>query len=50
MNGIERGYLNLSPFEALTLAITMQMTFNVIRNITIGIPIKIKHKGIARTI
>lgn len=49
IKGIDSGYLNLSPFEALTLAITMQTTFSVPRNIIIGMPIKRKHKGIART-
>ncbi len=50
MNGIVIGYLNSSPFDALTLAIMMQITFNIIRNMTIGIPTIMKHKGIVRTI
>ena len=50
MKGIAIGYLNSSPFEALTLAIMMQITLSVARKITIGIPMIIKHKGTARTI
>jgi hypothetical protein len=50
MKGIVTGYLNSSPFEAFTLPIMMQMTFRKIRNMTIGIPTKMKHKGTARTI
>jgi hypothetical protein len=49
MKGIVTGYLNSSPFEALTLAIIMQITFRKIRKITIGMPTIIMHKGIART-
>lgn len=48
MNGIDNGYLNLSPFEDLMLAMTMQTTFRKPKNMTIGIPIIIKHKGIER--
>lgn len=44
------GYLNSSPFEALTLAIIMQITFRNTRKIIIGIPTMIKHNGMARTI
>jgi len=44
------GYLNSSPFEALTLPIIMQITLSVPSIITIGIPTIMKHKGIARTI
>ncbi len=43
------GYLNSSPFDALTLAIIMQITFRVIRKIAIGIPIIIKSRGIVIT-
>jgi len=49
MKGIVTGYLNSSPFEALTLAIIMQITSRKARKITIGIPTIIIHKGIART-
>ncbi len=49
MNGIEIGYLKSSPFEALTLAIMIQITFRVTRNRIIGIPTIIRHKGAART-
>ena len=49
MNGIVIGYLNSSPFDALTLAIMMQITFNMIRNMTIGIPTIMIHNGIERT-
>ena len=47
INGITRGYLKSSPFGALTLAIIIQMTLRTPRNMIIGIPIRIKHKGIA---
>lgn len=50
MNGIEIGYLNSSPFEAFTLPMMIQMTLRNPRNITMGIPIMMKHNGIARTI
>jgi len=50
MKGIETGYLNSSPFEAFTLPIITHMTFRKPRNITIGMPTIIKHRGIARTI
>ena len=49
-NGIASGYLKSSPFGACTLAMIMQITFSVLRIIIIGIPIMIKHKGIASTI
>jgi hypothetical protein len=49
MKGIRTGYLKNSPFDALMLAITMQIILRVISNIIIGIPIMMKHKGIART-
>jgi len=48
--GIERGYLKSSPFGAFTLAIIMQITFKALRIIIIGIPMIMKHKGIASTI
>lgn len=50
MNGIVTGYLNSSPLEAFTLAIIMQITFRKTRKTIIGIPIRIKHRGVARTI
>ena len=50
IKGITSGYLKSSPFEALILAIIIQITFKVIRNPIIGNPIIIKHKGAARTI
>lgn len=50
INGIEIGYLNLSPFEPLMLAIIIQTTFRTPKNAIIGIPIIIKHKGITSTI
>jgi hypothetical protein len=46
MNGIESGYLNTMPCDALTLAITMHTNLKMARNINIGMPIKMKHKGI----
>jgi len=49
INGIEIGYLKFSPLEALTLAMTIQITLRKPRNTTIGIPINMKHKGTART-
>ena len=49
IKGIERGYLNSSPFDDLILAIMMQITLSVPRNIIMGIPISIKQSGIART-
>jgi hypothetical protein len=45
-----RGYLNSSPFEALTLAIIIQMIFSVPSMIKMGIPIIIRHNGATRTI
>ena len=45
----EKGYLNSSPLEALMLAMTMQTILRVPNKISIGIPIKIKHKGIVST-
>jgi hypothetical protein len=50
MNGITNGYLNSSPFAALTLPIITQTTFNTPRTITMGIPIRIIQRGIANTI
>jgi hypothetical protein len=50
MKGIIRGYLNSSPFDALTLAIITQTTLRVPSTIIIGIPIIMKHKGKARKI
>jgi hypothetical protein len=49
INGITRGYLKSSPFGAFTLAIITHITFRVPKIMTIGIPISIKHKGIAKT-
>jgi len=49
MNGIVTGYLNSSPFEALTLAIIMQITSRKPRKIMIGIPTIIIINGIERT-
>lgn len=50
IKGIEIGYLNSSPFEALTLAIIIHMTLSIINIPKIGNPIIMKHKGITRTI
>jgi hypothetical protein len=50
IKGIARGYLNCSPFAALMLAIIIHIILRVTRTITMGIPIKMKHKGIARNI
>lgn len=50
MNGMEIGYLKVSPFDALMLAIIMQITLSNIRQPIIGIPIMIKHRGMARTV
>jgi hypothetical protein len=50
IKGITNGYLKSSPFAALTLAIMIQITLRVTSIIIIGIPIIMKHKGIARTI
>jgi len=50
MNGIAIGYLNSSPFEALTLAIMMHIIFIIIRKIRIGIPTMIIQSGAARII
>ena len=50
MNGIDNGYLNLSAFDALILAMMTQITLRKIKKITIGIPIKMKKRGMARTI
>jgi hypothetical protein len=49
-NGITRGYVKDSPFAALTLAIITHITLRIPSIIIIGIPIIIKHNGIARTI
>ena len=49
INGIDIGYLNLSPFAALILAIITQTIFNIPKNIIIGIPMIIKQRGIAST-
>jgi len=48
IKGIARGYLNLSPFAVLILAMTMQTIFRMPKKMTIGIPTIKKHKGIAR--
>jgi hypothetical protein len=50
INGIARGYLKSSPFGALTLAIIIQMTLRTTRKMIIGIPTRIKHKGITSII
>jgi hypothetical protein len=50
MKGIESGYLKTSPCAAFILATTMQTTLNITRKISIGIPIRIIHSGIVRTI
>jgi hypothetical protein len=50
INGIDNGYLNVSPLEPFMLAIIMQITLRTPRNIIIGMPIIIKHNGMARTI
>src|SRR5512133_2886125 len=49
MNGIETGYLKTSPFEAFIDATTTQISLRTIRDRMIGIPISIKHRGIAST-
>jgi hypothetical protein len=50
INGITSGYLKSSPLGALTLAIMTQITFIVPSIMIIGMPIIMKHNGIARTI
>jgi hypothetical protein len=50
MKGIVIGYLNSSPFEALTLAIMMHIIFIIIRKIRIGMPTMIIHRGATRII
>ena len=45
-----RGYLNSSPFEALTLAIIMQTIFRITRVKMMGNPIIMKQSGTTRTI
>jgi hypothetical protein len=50
MNGMERGYLKVSPFAALILAIIIQTILRIIRKPIIGNPIMIKHRGIESTI
>jgi hypothetical protein len=50
INGIERGYVNNSPFEAFTLAMIKHIILSIPSKMTIGIPTIMKHKGIARTI
>jgi hypothetical protein len=50
MNGITRGYLKSSPFEAFTLAIITHTTFIVRRMKIIGIPTIIIQRGIVRII
>lgn len=50
INGITSGYLKSSPLGALTLAMITQITLRVPINIIIGMPMIIKHRGIARTI
>ena len=50
IKGITRGYLKVSPFEALTLAIIIHITLRVARKATIGIPIIMNINGKARTI
>jgi len=49
MKGIFRGYLNSSPFDALTLAMTIHITSRKPRNIRMGIPTIMKQRGTART-
>jgi len=50
IKGMESGYLKSSPFDALMLAIIMQMTLRTIRVIIIGIPMIIRQRGAARTV
>jgi hypothetical protein len=50
MKGIVSGYLNNCPFEAFILAIIIQIILSVAKAIIMGIPMIMKHKGIARTI
>ena len=49
INGIESGYLNSSPFEALMLAITIQIIFRITIKAIIGNPIIMIQSGAART-
>ena len=48
INGITSGYLKSSPLGAFTLAIITQTTLIVPKATMIGIPIIMKHKGIAK--
>jgi hypothetical protein len=50
MNGIEIGYLKVSPFAALTPAIIIQTILSMARNTIMGIPIIMKQRGIARIV
>ncbi len=50
IKGIDNGYLNSSPLDDFTLAIIIHTTFSVTSTKIMGIPIIIKHKGIASTI
>lgn len=49
MKGMARGYLKISPFAAFTLAIIIDITFSTPSIIMIGMPIIMKHNGIAST-
>lgn len=48
MNGMARGYLKYSPFDALMLATMIQTISSTPRNKSIGIPTRMKQSGIAR--
>jgi hypothetical protein len=50
MKGIDRGYLNTSPFAARMLATIMQTISSIKRKISIGMPTTIKQRGIASTV
>lgn len=49
-NGIASGYLNSSPFEALTLAITIKIMSRIKSSPIRTNPIRIKQRGIHRKI
>ena len=50
MNGMASGYLNSSPFDALTLAITMKIILSSRSTAMIGNPMIIKHNGMVSKI
>lgn len=50
MKGITSGYLNSCPWEAFTPAMIIHTTFKIEMAMIRGIPITIKHSGIASII